>query len=99
MNMTSPPMAKAHAEHVRQLEMQAGDCVVFSEATTHGALPWSAAHERRSLIVRYCPGNNAAAGPDWKWPMDWPAEWLEGMGSHGRPGHFHAPCLFCMQRH
>ena len=79
--MTSPPMAKAHAEHVRQLEMQAGDCVVFSEATTHGALPWSAAHERRSLIVRYCPGNNAAAGPDWKWPMDWPAEWLEGMGS------------------
>ena len=25
------------------------------------------------------PGNLAAAGPDWKWPMEWPAEFTEGM--------------------
>ena len=52
----------------------------WQEATTHGSLPWTAEHERRSLIVRYAPGNLAAAGPDWKWPdQDWPAEFLDGM--------------------
>ena len=26
----------------------------FSEATTHGTLTWTAEHERRSLLYKYC---------------------------------------------
>jgi ectoine hydroxylase-related dioxygenase (phytanoyl-CoA dioxygenase family) len=32
-----------------------GDLLIFDEATTHGTLPWKAAHERRSLLYRYSP--------------------------------------------
>lgn len=34
---------------------KAGDLLIFNEATTHGTLPWKAAHERRSLLYRYSP--------------------------------------------
>merc|ERR1711871_77197 len=36
-----------------------GDVVVFSEATAHGALPWCAEHERRSLFFRFSPATSA----------------------------------------
>ena len=29
--------------------------VIFNEATLHGTLPWTAKHERRSLLYRYSP--------------------------------------------
>ena len=65
-------------EHVKQLACPAGSAVIFTESLTHGALPWVAAHQRRSLLVRYCPGHMAMAGPDWKWPdADWPAAYIE----------------------
>ena len=32
----------------------AGSLVFFSEATTHGTLTWTADHERRSLLYKYC---------------------------------------------
>ena len=32
-----------------------GDMVIFNEATLHGTLPWTAEHERRSLLYRYSP--------------------------------------------
>lgn len=38
--------------HVPQ---QAGDVLIFTEALTHGTLPWQADHERRSLLYKYCP--------------------------------------------
>ena len=41
---------------VQQVPMAAGDALIFTEAITHGCLPWSAAHERRSLLFKYCPG-------------------------------------------
>ena len=41
---------------VRQVEASAGDCIVFTEALTHGTLPWTAAHERRSILYKYSPG-------------------------------------------
>jgi ectoine hydroxylase-related dioxygenase (phytanoyl-CoA dioxygenase family) len=34
---------------------KAGDLLIFNEATTHGTLPWRAAHERRSLLYRFSP--------------------------------------------
>ena len=36
--------------------MKAGDAVFFMDgAQTHGTLPWTADHERRSLLYRYSP--------------------------------------------
>ena len=33
--------------------------VVFTEACTHGALPWKADHQRRALLYRFSPGHAA----------------------------------------
>lgn len=40
----------------RHIEMRAGDALIFTEALTHGTLPWTAAHERRTLLYRYGAG-------------------------------------------
>jgi hypothetical protein len=37
--------------------MKAGSALVFTEALTHGTLPWKGSHERRTLLYRYAPGN------------------------------------------
>lgn len=39
-----------------QPEMRAGDALIFTEALTHGTLPWTATHERRTLLYRYSAG-------------------------------------------
>ena len=44
-----------HREVVHQVPMKAGDMVIFSENTLHGSLPWTAEHDRRSLLYRYTP--------------------------------------------
>jgi hypothetical protein len=44
---------------VREVPMMAGDVVVFTEALTHGTLPWSAEHERRSVLYKYSPGSSS----------------------------------------
>lgn len=57
---------EAHQEFVRQITCKAGDVVIFTEAVTHGTLPWTADHERRSLLFRFSPGNLAyVAGHNW----------------------------------
>jgi hypothetical protein len=33
----------------------AGTAIIFTEALTHGPLPWRGAHERRTLFLKYCP--------------------------------------------
>ena len=43
----------ADREVVRNVASKAGDMVIFLEATIHGALPWTAEHNRRSLFYRY----------------------------------------------
>jgi ectoine hydroxylase-related dioxygenase (phytanoyl-CoA dioxygenase family) len=45
----------ADREVVRNVASKAGDMVIFLEATIHGALPWTAEHNRRSLFYRYGP--------------------------------------------
>jgi hypothetical protein len=44
---------------VRQVSHRAGDVVIFTEALTHGTLPWRAPLERRHLLFKYSPGNSA----------------------------------------
>lgn len=42
-------------EIVRNPAADAGDVIIFNEATVHGTLPWTADHERRSVLYRYSP--------------------------------------------
>jgi hypothetical protein len=41
---------------------KAGSAIVFTEALTHGTWPWTAKHERRSLLYKYTPGHIAWSG-------------------------------------
>jgi len=59
-------------EIVYNVPCKAGDMVIFNEATIHGTLPWTAAHERRSLLYRYSPkylhfagGSYTTSQPEW----------------------------------
>ena len=49
----------AHQENVRQIVCKAGDAVVFTEAVTHGTIPWTSDEPRRTLLTRYTAGNMA----------------------------------------
>ena len=46
-------------EYLYQPEMKAGDVLLFSEGTVHGALPWTAEHERRVVLYRFSPSTVA----------------------------------------
>ena len=48
-----------YQEFVQEIHVQAGDAVIFTEACTHGTLPWQGDHQRRTLIYRYTPGHMA----------------------------------------
>jgi len=41
---------------VVHVPLKAGDVVIFTEAVTHGSIPWSGAYERRALLYKYAPG-------------------------------------------
>jgi ectoine hydroxylase-related dioxygenase (phytanoyl-CoA dioxygenase family) len=47
------------AECVVHIPLNKGDAVIFTEALTHGALPWKseADGERRAVFFKYCPGH------------------------------------------
>lgn len=44
---------------VREVPLQPGDVVMFTEALTHGTLPWTAGHQRRSVLYKYSPGSSS----------------------------------------
>ena len=48
-------MDQALAECVERVTGPAGTAVVFTEALTHGALPWTGAGERRTIFFKYSP--------------------------------------------
>ncbi len=61
-----------HRETVYNVPAKEGDMVIFNEATLHGTLPWTAEHERRSLLYRYSPkylhfsgGTYQTTQPEW----------------------------------
>ena len=77
-NFACPPEIKRwerRQELVRTITCRAGDVVIFTEAVTHGAVPWRAEHQRRSLLYRYSPGNIAYVGGY----APWPDEMRDGM--------------------
>ena len=49
-NYPCPPAMRRYehgVEHAYQPAVNAGDVVIFTEATTHGTLPWRGVHQRR----------------------------------------------------
>jgi ectoine hydroxylase-related dioxygenase (phytanoyl-CoA dioxygenase family) len=68
------------AQYVQQPALDAGDVLIFSEATLHGTLPWTADHQRRTVIYRFAPAGSAYG----RGYVEWPAEMLEGMSEAQR---------------
>jgi hypothetical protein len=74
-NFSAPEAIRVWQEDkqiVYNVPAKAGDLVIFNEATLHGTLPWTADHDRRSLLYRYCPkylhfagGTYETSQPDW----------------------------------
>ena len=62
---------------LQHIPHRAGSAIIFTEALTHGTLPWTAEHERRTVMYRYTPGHMAFVGrfrqdsaeqPGWAYP-------------------------------
>lgn len=64
-------------ENVEQPETQAGDVIIFSEATIHGCMPWRNENkQRRIALYRFSPPGCAYARG---YSEGWPASFTEGM--------------------
>jgi len=49
--------------------------LIFTEAALHGTLPWTAEHQRRTLIYRFAPPNSAyGRGYHPQWPESFTAD-------------------------
>ena len=46
---------------VVQPELKAGDVLFFAETATHGTMPWTAGHQRRSVLFKYASRGAARA--------------------------------------
>eukprot|EP01047_Picozoa_sp_COSAG01_P033582 COSAG01_NODE_2477_length_7615_cov_7.259609_8_plen_52_part_00 len=40
------------AEWLQPVPAKAGDCIIFTEALTHGTMPWRAHTDRRTLFYK-----------------------------------------------
>lgn len=47
---------------LQRVPVRAGSAIIFTEALTHGTMPWKADHERRAVFLKYTPGPVAYAG-------------------------------------
>jgi ectoine hydroxylase-related dioxygenase (phytanoyl-CoA dioxygenase family) len=59
-NYPCPPQfrpVKDNKTCMAPVHQKAGDAVIFTEALTHGTLPWTATHQRRSILFKYSPGH------------------------------------------
>jgi hypothetical protein len=43
-------------DRIKQLTAKAGDAILFVECLMHGAFPWTAKHQRRTVLMRYQSG-------------------------------------------
>lgn len=46
---------------VQEISGKAGTAIIFTEALTHGTMPWKGQHERRTLFFKYSPHPSAWA--------------------------------------
>jgi hypothetical protein len=77
-NLTCPAKMlrwEQYQEFVTEVNAKAGDAVIFSEACTHGTLPWTADHQRRAILFKYNAGHMSWGGGGLSGPA--PAYWDE----------------------
>merc|ERR1711908_197217 len=81
-NLPCPPSVQSLRQHshiLHQPKLEAGDVLLFSEATTHGALPWTGDDERRIALYRFSPPTMAyGRGYCGGWPPEMLLELSEG---------------------
>ena len=41
---------------VKEVEIKAGSAIIFTEALSHGTMPWKASHQRRAILYKYTSG-------------------------------------------
>ncbi len=61
-NLPCPSSLKRYEKYrnyVQEVNVKAGDAVIFTETLTHGTLPWTAKHQRRALLYKFSPGFQA----------------------------------------
>ncbi len=54
-----PASIQMNDSAVIEVELKAGDVVLFTEALTHGTHPWTAPYQRRTLLNKYSPGSSS----------------------------------------
>ncbi|HIG17352.1 MAG TPA: hypothetical protein EYQ31_08705 [Candidatus Handelsmanbacteria bacterium] len=58
-----------YQEYVTEVNAKAGDAVIFTEACTHGTLPWKADHQRRAILYKYNAGHMSWGGGGMSGPL------------------------------
>jgi ectoine hydroxylase-related dioxygenase (phytanoyl-CoA dioxygenase family) len=74
----------SHSEFIQQPATKAGDVVLFSEGTVHGALPWTIAdRQRRACLYRFAPATMSYGRSYMGHPSEdnigWPTKMYEGL--------------------
>ena len=81
-NLPCPPAMQRHEvarEFVENPELAPGDVLLFSEATTHGTLPWSASHTRRACLYRFAPATSAYGRAYMTSKPAWPEDMMKDL--------------------
>jgi len=89
-NFKAPPSmidGMDHQEFVYQPVTEAGDVLLFSEGTVHGALPWTLDHQRRICLYRFSPATCGYGRSYFEEGIEedegtvggWPGDMMEGM--------------------
>jgi Phytanoyl-CoA dioxygenase (PhyH) len=64
---------------VEVVPLAAGDLVLFTEALTHGTIPWQGPGQRRTLLYKYSPGSST-----WAEDQHWPPQLLSQLSDRQR---------------
>jgi hypothetical protein len=54
---------EAYQDEIVEVEVKAGDAVIFAEITIHGTMVWNGEHQRRTLLYGYNPGYQGGEEP------------------------------------
>eukprot|EP00979_Chaetoceros_neogracilis_P000463 scaffold107_cov269-Chaetoceros_neogracile.AAC.55 len=73
-----------YSEFIQQPATKAGDVVLFSEGTVHGAMAWTPETQRRVCLYRFSPGTNVYGRSYFTENGKWPAKMYEDMNDAQR---------------
>jgi Protein involved in biosynthesis of mitomycin antibiotics/polyketide fumonisin len=73
-----------YSEYIRQPDTKAGDVVLFSEGTVHGAMPWTQETQRRVCLYRFSPATNVYGRSYFAEKGRWPEKMYEDLNDAQR---------------